>query len=298
MTGLSALAVVGCQGFLGRNFLSTLRKDFPETLGVSRPELDLNHPEQGATQLAKRGCKTAILVGGLTGVARCETNVAATRKVNVVGTIALIRQLKDFGIKPVFFSSDYVFDGTTGGYSDGAQRNPTTEYGKQKQAVEDAIEELCAGNYLALRLSKVFSLEPGQDSFLSEVARDLVDGKQVQAAYDQIFCPTLVDDVIRITLRLIHEGVSGTLNLCSPEPWSRRDLIAGLASRLKAEPSLVVSAPLSAIDDSRVDRPKNTSMVPGKLKALGACEFTSVEVCLDRFTQLWTKLSASEWKTT
>jgi len=281
-------AVLGSRGFLGRHFLSALRRSLPDTIGIDRQALDLSAPSIASLKLGERGYRAALIVGGITGVARCEREVEASRQVNVDGTIKLITQLHEEGIKPVFFSSDYVFDGALGGYADTSTRNPTTEYGRQKARVEDALEKVCGGKYLILRLSKVFSIDPKEDSFFSRVAHALMDGREVQAAYDQIFCPTLVDDVIRLTLELIALDTNGTLNLCSPEPWSRRDLISSLARRLRVTPSLVVSASLSDIDDSTADRPKNTSMIPQRLRELGACEFTPVISCLDRFSQLWT----------
>lgn len=290
---LPRTVIIGSRGFLGRHFLTALRQSRPETIGIGREVLDLSAPRIASLKLGEKGYRAAILVGGITGVARCERDVQTSRIVNVEGTIELITQLHREGIKPVFFSSDYVFDGALGGYADTSERNPTTEYGRQKAQVEDALAEICGDNHLVLRLSKVFSLDPKEDSFVSRVAHALMDGREVQAAYDQIFCPTLVDDVIRLSLELIAQGTKGTLNLCSPEPWSRRDLISSLARRLRVTPSLVVSAALSDIDDSTADRPKNTSMIPQRLRELGACEFTPVISCLDRFSQLWTSPSGA-----
>ena len=74
----------------------------------------------------------ALILVAVTKIDTCEEEKAMTRRVNVDGTLELIRQLVNEGIKPVFFSSDYVFDGDTGGYLDESPLNPINEYGHQK----------------------------------------------------------------------------------------------------------------------------------------------------------------------
>ena len=53
----------------------------------------------------------------------------------------------------IFFSTDYVFDGRRGPHDDDEEPRPTTEYGRQKVAVEKALPSL-AENDSILRLEQ------------------------------------------------------------------------------------------------------------------------------------------------
>ena len=96
---------------------------------------------------------------------------------------------------PIFLSSDYVFDGTAPiGCVDDAPLCPTTEYGRQKAEVEQALA--ASGKpHLVCRLSKTYGLDRGDGTLLDEIAGKLSTGQSFSAAFDQRFCPTFAGDL-------------------------------------------------------------------------------------------------------
>jgi dTDP-4-dehydrorhamnose reductase len=239
-------------------------------------------------RLRENGYEDALIFSASTKVAACEEDALGTRKVNVTGTLALIRQLADEGIKPIFSSSDYVFDGKTGNYDDYASRNPGTEYGRHKAEVEEKIEELTNGNYLVIRLGKIFTLDKGDGTLLDEMAGVLASGGSVRAAHDQIFNPTLVSDIIKAVSALQIVGAKGIVNVCSPEAWARYDIALEMARALGIDRSRVVRI---SLDEMRPGprRPKNTSMLTGRLSRETDCVFVSIAECIKRVAANWTK---------
>src|SRR5262245_48028655 len=155
---LGPTLVVGASGYLGRHFLAEFREADASTVGTSRRPtgnglvpLDLMAPDVGGLPLS--GCRQAVIAAAITKVDACEADPEGTRRVNVLGTLALVRQLWDRDILPVFLSSDYVFPGTDpSGYGDSAQPCPATEYGRQKAEVEAALGT-SGRPHLVLRLS-------------------------------------------------------------------------------------------------------------------------------------------------
>jgi dTDP-4-dehydrorhamnose reductase len=131
-------------------------------------------------------------------------------------------------VTPVFFSSDYVFKGDTGGYADDAPTEPTTEYGRQKVEVEQRLRELGPERSLIVRLSKVYGIERGDGTLFDSMAATLVQRGTVRAAEDQRFCPTFVVDVLENVRRFLRLRVRGTVNLCADEPCSRFELASML----------------------------------------------------------------------
>lgn len=276
-------AVIGASGFLGSHFLRTYREMYPDCIGTHReenkthnmPAFDLMLPNIASLHLQATGYKDALIVAGISDISKCEQEQSSSYKVNVDGTLELVRQLAGDGIKPIFTSSDYVFDGGFGNYADDANVNPTTEYGRQKAEIEAHIADITAGNYLVLRLSKVFSQKKGSGTLLDEMASTLVSGRVYRAANDQIFCPMVVADLMQIVVDLQRIDATGIINVCSNEVWSRYDLALEVAKALKVDTGQVLRIRLDELHGFG-NRPKNTSMQIKRLTRTTQCVFTPI----------------------
>jgi dTDP-4-dehydrorhamnose reductase len=258
--------VIGGGGLVGRALLEAHKRARPLTEGTSRTgigglkRLDLLNPDISGLNL--RGVRDALITASLSGIAHCQNDPDGTRKINVEGTLKLMHMLYDEGVRPVFFSSDYVFDGKRGGYADDAPVRPSTEYGRQKAEVEEAMMEMTGGRGLALRLSKVFTLAKGDGTLFDEMASALSSGKTVRAATDQVFNPIALADVVRATLVAQAERIKGIVNVCSSESWTRYELAVELAARMGVDASLVEPIKLGEVG---IERPLDTSMKPQRL---------------------------------
>jgi len=298
-------AVIGAGGFLGRQLLAAYRAYYPDTLGTLRdpsggePRLDLAAVDIAPLRLAEAGYEAAIIAAGLTNVAACQRNSQFAVSRNVTGTLRLASQLAALGIKTVFLSSDYVFDGIHGGYDDDAVPRPLNVYGACKAQVERRLPDVCGDNYLIVRLSKVFGLIAGDGTLLDEMAALLSQGKVVRAAADQVFCPTYVHDVVRAIHFLQAAGATGTYNVCAPEAWRRADLAAAVAAAIGAPPTLVETISLSDLGEGFA-RPRHTDMQCRKLAAIcsphAPIEFRSIRACIELVVAYYTRRSKSDGK--
>jgi dTDP-4-dehydrorhamnose reductase len=258
--------IVGANGFIGRHLLAAYRELDPETPGTARVAgpriwpLDLANPNFDGLPLD--GVREAVIAAAVPRVDDCERDPVGSRRVNVVGTLELVKRLSDRGIVPVFLSSDYVFAGTNpSGYSDDSETNPTTEYGRQKAAVEAALST-SGRPFTVLRLSKVFGLTRGDGTLLDEMAAKLAAGGIIAAATDQVFCPASVNDVVQAVLAVQRAGLRGIVNLVPAEAWSRYDLAIEVARAVGAAESQV--RPISLDDLPGVKRPKCTKLIPDR----------------------------------
>ncbi|HRY33154.1 MAG TPA: sugar nucleotide-binding protein [Bacteroidales bacterium] len=82
-----------------------------------------------------------IILSGNKDVRFCEMNPEAAYSLNTkpIETIVSVIQKNDFPAKVLFMSSDYVFDGTEGNYSEAHLPNPMTVYGKTKYSAEKIL---------------------------------------------------------------------------------------------------------------------------------------------------------------
>lgn len=290
---LPKTAIIGAYGFIGSYFLKAYRNIFPDCIGTARKPkggnilpFDLLSPNITPLRLAETNHKEALVLAGVTKISECEKNREITWKVNVDGTLELIRQLVSEGIKPIFTSSDYVFDGYTGNYLDDTPSNPNTVYGLQKAEVEARISEICNGRYLIIRPGKTFSLKKGDGSLLDEMASILAKGRTIRAAYDQIFCPIFISDLIEAVAALQVHGASGKINVCSTEAWSRYDMALEMAKAMEFDSRMVHRISLDEIEFGRI-RPKNTSMEIERLTRETKCKFTPISDCIEHVAKNW-----------
>jgi dTDP-4-dehydrorhamnose reductase len=298
-------AIIGAGGFLGRELLMAYRARHPDALGtwreptVGEPRLDLAAADVAPLRLAETGHQAAIIAAGMTNVAACQRDAQFAFSRNVTGTLRLASQLAALGLQTIFLSSDYVFDGARGGYDDDATQRPLNVYGACKAQVERKLPEVCGGNFLVVRLSKVFGLAPGDGTLLDEMAARLSQDRPVRAATDQVFCPTYVGDVVRAVLSLQAAGARGIVNVCAAEVWRRSDLAIALAGALGAAPALVEEITLRDLGEGFV-RPRRTDMQCTKLTA--ACSphapigFRPIRACLEEMAAHYTRRSKSDGK--
>lgn len=223
----------------------------------------------------------AVICGMMTPMDRCKTDPQRTYAVNVAGTKRLIDQLFDAGIIPIYISSDYVFEGTKGNYSEDDERRPVLAYGRHKKEVEDYL--LASGrtgkNYAIVRPAKLYDVLEEDDQVILGLIRELEAGKHLRMATDQRFCATYVMDVCRSIELIVDRNITGCYNICSDEPVSR----FGLATLVKEELGITTGEvePCSLkeleFDD---DRPLDTSMSNRKFKELTGFRFKALKDAL------------------
>ncbi|RDI48166.1 dTDP-4-dehydrorhamnose reductase family protein [Aquicella lusitana] len=259
-------AVIGASGYIGNHLWRKYRETFPDCIGTGFSQVkqgltpfDLRNPDSDSLKLEETGHQAVLIASAKPNVGWCESHPKESYELNVLGTLKLVKQLARRSIHVLFFSSDYVFNGETGSYSDKAQTNPITEYGKQKAEVEREIANI-TDNYTILRLSKIYGTTWKDGTLIDALAADLLKGQKQKVATDQFFSPTHVDDVVSMTLYIQEQGIRGLVNLCNSNSYSRHQIAMKLADALKVSPSLLESIPLHSIPGME-HRPLNTSLI-------------------------------------
>lgn len=273
-------AIIGASGFIGGHLLAKYRKTFPGSVGTAFSKareglvpFDLREPDLQSLSLPTE-TRDLLIVSAMPNIAYCEQNPEQSVALNVTGTISLITQAVAAGLRPVFLSSDYVFSGREGAYADDADACPSTKYGMQKYAVEACLPAL-TDRYLVLRLSKIYGTQKGDGTLLDDFAKQLVAGKKIRAATDQVFSPTFVGDLVEAIVAVQKSGINGIVNLCAPIPWSRHAVAKEMAAALHADPDLVI--PVSLHDFPGMEnRPLNTSLANKKLSSIYPHAFQTI----------------------
>jgi dTDP-4-dehydrorhamnose reductase len=218
----------------------------------------------------------------------CVSSPAETATINSDGAIELMRDVRALGLIPVFLSSDYVFDGDRGSYTEIDDVSPTTEYGRQKAKVESWMKAL-DGPWLVCRLSKVVGQEADSNGVLDGWAKDVISGRDLRCATDQIFSPAGIEDVVDAMLGLVEKEVTGLFNVAGLEAMSRYELAETFVSEVhRVAPhvnSRVVPCQLSDIKFKEV-RPLNTSLDISKVAGTLGWRPTAMRAYISEFARL------------
>lgn len=210
---------------------------------TNAPVVDLaalsHHPETAAKILDDLQPTSILCVGGATDVERCETDPAWATDTNCNGPAALARTARH--IPFVFFSTDYVFDGSDqnpGPYSEDAPTNPLSVYGRSKLEGEHAVAA-AHPSPLILRTNVVFGPDRQRKNFLYTLHRLLSAGTTMRVPTDQLSTPTYNEDLAAATLALASAGHTGLFHISGRELLSRYDFALLAADILSLDASLI-----------------------------------------------------------
>ncbi|MCY0886494.1 MAG: SDR family oxidoreductase [Firmicutes bacterium] len=193
--------------------------------------LDMTDGEAVARFLDEAEPDVVWIPAAATDVDRCERDPEWGYTVNVLGPRRVAEAAELRGLKVVFFSTDYVFDGRHGPYSEDDPPRPLMAYGRQKLEAERWLLDHCT-RLLIVRTAWIYSEEARPRNFVYRVLEQLASGQPVPAAIDQLNTPTYASDLVRRALDLLERGTQGVVHLAGRDRMSRYALtrtIAGLA---------------------------------------------------------------------
>ncbi len=157
------LLVTGGQGMLARTLVSVL-STMHTVHSPGRAELDVTSPDSVASALAAFGPDVVLHCAAFTKVDQCEDDRSLAFAVNDEGSANVARICHQLGARLFAFSTDYVFAGDDGPYSEfDHPAGGVNVYGQSKWAGECAVRLACPDHVIA-RVSWLYG--PGGPSFL------------------------------------------------------------------------------------------------------------------------------------
>ena len=200
---------------------------------------------------------------------RCEENPGLSEELNarLPGWVAQAASRE--GIRLVHLSTDAVFDGQKGYFSEEDSPNPLNTYARHKLAGERAVAEIDPQALIVRSVFYGWSLS-GRRSLAEFFYNNLKAGKQVQGWTDAYFCPLLADDLAHLLLVLLERGQPGIYHLASSEAITKYEFGVAVARLFGFDDRLV--APISQAESGlKASRSADLSLNTGKAAAvLGA----------------------------
>ncbi|MBI3300003.1 MAG: SDR family oxidoreductase [Elusimicrobia bacterium] len=260
------VVVVGATGLLGHALWRDWRaRPGWSVVGTSRAargdleRLDMQDAARAAASLAAWRPDAVVIAASEPNVDFCESDPDSTRRVNVDATLDLAQAARAGGARVVFFSSDYVFDGSRGAWREDDPPAPLNEYGRQKLAVERALAGF-GPDALVLRVSGLFGWEFKPRNFVLRARENLAAGRRLTPPDDQVYCPSYVGFLGGPVAALIEKRAAGLLHLAGAEPFARDAWGRAVARAFGLDAGLVDGRPTASLPSGAAPRPLRSDL--------------------------------------
>jgi len=226
-----------------------------------------------------------IHCAALANLDACEADPLLAQQLNTELPRTLASYVARSGARLVHVSTDAVFDGLRGDYSEGDIPTPVGEYSRTKLEGELAVAEADPTAIIARVNFYGWSLT-GNRSLAEFFFTNLRVHKRVMGFMDVFFCPLLANDLANILVRMLESNQSGLYHVVSSESLSKYDFGLRLAERFNLDGSLIIPSSVTQAG-LKAARSLNLTLRSDKLaQALGE-PIPNLSTGLDKFYTLY-----------
>jgi len=272
--------ITGASGFVGHWATQALRTAGHALTRVARGaegdgavRVDLAEPGAITALLRARAPDAVLHLAAVPDIAPCKADPAAARALNADCAAELARACAR-GPRLVHVSTDQVFDGSRGAWTEADTPRPLHVYGETKRAGERAVLELCP-DAAVLRPGLITGDAPGgrrscSSGLRAALERASAGGERPGLFTDEIRSPIAVVDLARALVTLLERReLTGLFHAGGPEALTRHELALREAEAW-GFPASLLRASTRAEAGLQHERPADLSLDSARLvQALG-----------------------------
>lgn len=191
----------------------------------------------------------------------CETNKAQADLVNTTATQYLLDASAATKAFFIFLSTDFVFSGTSGPYSEMSDTGPVNYYGLTKLRSEEAVRSYVYG-WAIIRTVLVYgnTLVGTRTNIISWVDSELEKNKPIRVVGDQVRTPTYAGDLAAAILHIAALRSAGIWHISGKDVLSPHDIAIMVAERKSYDKGLITKVDASVFTQPAV-RPLRTPFI-------------------------------------
>lgn len=298
---IQKILIIGSNGLLGQNLAtrfaskyqiyktSVEHDDYISPVGFSYRSMDITNRSKVIRFLEQTKPDIIVNAAAYTDVDGCEVEQETCWNVNVKAVENLIEGAEIVKSVLVQISTDYVFDGETGGYREIDPPNPKGVYARSKMAAENIIRT-CNLEYIIVRTQVLYGLgQKVRPNFVTWVIDQLKADQPIRVVGDQINNPTYVDDLSEALFRLLELKEYGLFHVSGSEIISRYNFALKIAEHFGLDTSKIEK--ISSDDlNQKAPRPRNSSFVLDKLINRIGWEPHKVDDSLEKFKRKYNEI--------
>jgi dTDP-4-dehydrorhamnose reductase len=264
--------VTGAGGLLGSKIVDKLATDYTVyKTHASHPfyqdsmRMDITNENEVRQVFSQVMPDVVVHTAAETNVDKCENMRESAWRVNADGTRILAEACNKANTKMMYISTDYVFDGEKGYYTEEDEPNPVNYYGLTKLMGERNVEKLCE-SFAILRTSVLYGTHPKKPNFVKWVIAALAQGNPLNVVEDHYNSPTLADNLAEVIIEAVKTRIRGVYHASGSERISRYDLALKAAEAFNFDATLVRPIRMSEVKAWIAKRPKDSSLCADEIQ--------------------------------
>ncbi|MBC7759962.1 MAG: SDR family oxidoreductase [Phormidesmis sp. FL-bin-119] len=281
---MKRILVTGSNGLLGQKLtdISILDKDvelIATSVGANRhllksgyiyEEFDIRDAER-LVELVEKYLPDAIInTAAMTNVDTCEAEKDMCKALNVDAVETLAAVCQKYNIHLVHISTDFIFDGEDGPYSEDAEPNPLSFYGLTKLQAEDLLKS-SSSRWTVLRTIIVYGIvsDMSRSNIVLWAKGALEKGVPINVVNNQWRMPTLAEDLAIGCILAVKKEAEGVFNISGKDLMSIIEIVERVADFYGLDKSLIIPISAESLNQT-ARRPKKTGFILDKaIRELG-----------------------------
>lgn len=267
---MKKVLLIGADGQLSFDLTRVFRQDQRYELTLVRhSDFDITNLQACQQYINQLKPQIIINTAAYHNTKLCEENPEIAYLVNTIGAYNLSFTASQIGAKIVFFSSDYIFDGTKEGFLEDDLPNPLNIYGVSKLAGE-ILTKTANKNYYIIRTTGLYGekVSGKGHNFVLMMMEKARRGEEIKVVNDQYCSPTYTKDLAEKIKELIDKSIpSNTYHLVNQGSITWFEFAKEIFELANLKVNL--SPTTTDINKDSIKRPKYSVLVSKNLEKVG-----------------------------
>lgn len=247
---------------------------------LSYESLDITNRRQLGFQISFYHPEVIINAAAYTDVDGCEIHKDKAWTTNVGGVKNLVNFCRKQQIKLIHLSTDYIFNGEKGPYSEEDPPDPVNFYGETKLQSEKIIKE-SGGDFLIIRTNVLYGFgKKVKPTLFLWLLDKLSQNEKIKIATDQFNNPTLVDNLSSCILEMVKKNISGIYHIGGSEYLSRYDFATKVANKFNFDKNNILPTQTEFLQQ-QAKRPHRGGLKIDKVKSILETKILNLNQALD-----------------
>lgn len=202
--------------------------------------MDIRNKEEVFQTVTSFHPDVIIHAAAMTQVDDCEQNKMISYSTNVDATDFLIQAASEVNARFCYISTDFVFSGEDGPYSEGDATNPVNYYGQTKELAEQHLME-SGLHWTIIRTILLYGKadQLNRTNFIYWVKNNLEADKHINVVADQIRTPTFIPDLTSAIINSVNKGAQGIYHVSGKDILTPFQMALAIANKLGLDDSFI-----------------------------------------------------------
>lgn len=271
------ILVTGSNGLLGQKLVHLLKEKYA-VIATSKGgclisnqsnftyhSLDITDEVSIAKIFEKYKPEVVINTAAMTNVDGCEDEKELCDKINVSAVEFLANACEQYNSHFIHISTDFIFDGENGPYSENDTANPLSYYGLSKWKSEQVLQQSrCKWTILRTIILYGIAENLQRNNIVLWGRKALKDGQELNIIDDQFRSPTLAEDLAEACRLVLEKQATGIYNASGKDIMSIYEMVERMADFYQCDKSQINRISSSTLNQ-KAKRPPKTGFVLNKI---------------------------------